>query len=327
MLVARLAPSPTGVLHLGNIRTFMCAWLSARAQNGRVVLRMEDLEYTRATPEAQARLLEDLAWLGFDWDEGPSPDGSERGPHGPYVQTRRRSLYKEVFEQFRARGLIYPCTCTRADLAAASSAPQEGDAEPRYPGTCRGRYASEAEARAASGRAPAWRLQVPPGVKRFEDLFAGPQEIDIEKSVGDFVVFKAPDNPSYQLAVVADDIAMGVNEVVRGDDLIPSTGRQLLLYEILKAAPPRYGHVPLVVGPNGKRLAKRHGDAKISLFRDRGATPEKLTGVLARWLGLEVPADASLRDLIPLWSWGRVPRERIILTDARLAEIDSASPR
>jgi len=322
IIVSRLAPSPTGVLHLGNVRTFLWAWLSARAQNGKVILRIEDLE-TRGKPGVTERMLDDLIWLGLDWDEGPRLplDASS----APYIQSQRRETYKQAHAQLAAAGAIYPCTCSRADIAAAQSAPHEGDVEPRYPGTCRGKYATERDAQLAIGdsaRQPAWRLIVPPGEVAFDDLLYGMQRIDVATSVGDFVVAKAPDNPAYQLAVAADDIAMGVNEVVRGDDLIPSTARQMLIYRALGAADtiPRYGHVPLVVGPDGKRLAKRHGDARISSFRERGLSARRIIGVLARWSGLHVSGDVSAKELLPLWSWKAVSKERVILTPERLAE-------
>ena len=359
MIVSRLAPSPTGSLHLGNVRTFLWAWLSCRSANGMMVLRVEDLE-TRGKPGVVEKMLDDLQWLGLNWDEGPvvAPlplregvgEGvgarervisGEAGPNGPYIQSQRRAFYTEVHSRLRAAGLIYPCICTRADIAASQSAPHEGDRELRYPGTCRERPISEGEIaeRTRDGRAPAWRLKTQPGAVTFSDLCAGEQSIDVHGSVGDFVIAKASDNPAYQLAVVVDDIAAGVNEVVRGDDLIPSTARQILLYDAIaqvlpqrpanagtRAGPwalslPRYGHVPLVVGPDGKRTAKRHGDARIADLRARGVIPERIIGVLARWSGLDVKGDAKPAEIIQQWSWDRVTRERVVLTDERLSEL------
>ncbi|MBI2898695.1 MAG: tRNA glutamyl-Q(34) synthetase GluQRS [Planctomycetes bacterium] len=288
MVVGRLAPSPTGSLHLGNVRTFLWAWLSARSQGGRVILRIEDLETNRVKPGACERLVEELAWLGFDWDEGP------------VRQTERRDRYRALFPKLDA----YPCACSRADLEQA--APHEGDAEPRYPGTCREHPPPVARS---------WRFRVEPGVLAFDDLLSGRHEIDVAGTVGDFVVAKSPDDPAYQFAVVADDIAMGVTEVVRGDDLIPSTARQILLYRKLGAPVPAYGHVPLVVGPDGKRLAKRHGDGRISTYRARGVAPERVIGAVARWSGFDVTA-ARPADLVGRWSWDR-PRERVVLTPDR----------
>lgn len=254
-----------------------------------MILRIEDLETLRVKSGVTDKLIDDLAWLGFDWDDGP------------HYQTRRRDVYRAMFPKLEA----YPCGCTRAVIAQA--APHEGDVEPRYPGTCRDRTPAEVRA---------WRFRVPQEIVEFDDLLQGPQRIDVHGTVGDFVVAKNPDEPSYQFAVVADDIAMGVTEVVRGDDLIPSTGRQLLLYQKLQATPPKFGHVPLVVGEDGKRLAKRHGEGRIAVFRDRGVPPERIIGLLARWSGFDV-GDARPADLVSKWNWDR-PKERVILTPDRV---------
>lgn len=295
-VVGRLAPSPTGSLHAGNVRTFLWAWLSARSQGGRVLLRVEDLDTPRVKPGVVEKMIDDLRWLGFDWD-GPVE-----------VQSARREHYREAHA--RLAGRIFPCRCTRAELAAAQSAPHEGDAEPRYPGTCR----------AFAGEGVCWRLRVEPGPVAFTDRLFGPRSIDVGATVGDFVVARTPEQPAYQLAVVADDLAQGVTEVVRGDDLIPSTARQILVCRALGAAPPSYGHVPLVVGPDGKRLAKRHGDARIATLRERGVPPERIIGVLAGWSGLG-EGDATPSCLLPKWSWERVNRERVVLTPGRLRDL------
>jgi glutamyl-tRNA synthetase len=293
-VLGRLAPSPTGSLHVGNIRTFLWAWLSARSQGGGVLLRVEDLDTPRVRDGVVPKMIDDLRWLGFDWDGEV------------VVQSERRKQYREVFE--RLAGRIFPCRCTRGDIAAAQSAPNEGDQEPRYPGTCRG----------FQGPGTAWRLRVEPGAVEFDDRFRGPQSIDVAGTVGDFVVAKTPEQPAYQLAVVADDLAQGVTEVVRGDDLIPSTARQLLVHAALGEKTPVYGHVPLVVGTDGKRLAKRFGDAQIATLRAKGVSPERIIGVLADWSGLGA-GDATPSCLIPKWSWDRLHPERIVLTPARLA--------
>jgi glutamyl-tRNA synthetase len=306
--VGRLAPSPTGTLHLGNVRTFMWAWLAARQSGGRVLMRIEDLETPRVKPGVTARLLDDLRWLGFDWD-------------GDLLfQTQRREYYRSVFERLHAQGALYRCVCTRSEmLAALHGAPHAGEHELRYPGTCSTRSDAQIDELARStGREPVWRVKTAPGTTRFDDLLYGPQSIDVNAEIGDFIVSRASDNPAYQLAVVADDIATGVNLVVRGDDLRPSTARQLLLYKLLDAPPPTFGHAPLLVGPDGRRLAKRHGDARISTYRERGVTAERIVGTLARWSGLADKDERSLRDLLPVWSWQRVNKERVVLTAAML---------
>jgi len=299
MIVGRLAPSPTGSLHLGNARTFLWAWLSARAQVGRVLLRIEDLDTPRVKPGAVEAIEEDLRWLGLDWD-GPVE-----------IQSQRRAYYQEVFE--RIKPFIYPCGCTRADLAAAASAPHEGEAELRYPGTCRTK---------SPGSIVAWRLRVEPGTVSFEDRLSGRHDLDVEGTVGDFVVAKSPEQPAYQLAVVADDIQQGVTEVVRGDDLIPSTARQILVYRALDAKPPVYGHVPLVVGTDGKRLAKRHGESRIAQLRRSGIASERVVSALARWSGL--PARGRPAELIPAWDWKALSMNRVTLTPELLGELTPA---
>jgi glutamyl-tRNA synthetase len=288
-VVGRLAPSPTGSLHVGNVRTFLWAWLSARSQGGKVLMRVEDLDTPRVREGVVPKMIDDLRWLGFDWDGEV------------VVQSRRREYYRDVFAKLM--NTLYPCKCTRGDIAAAQSAPHEGDQEPKYPGTCRD----------FKGPGIAWRLRVEPGLVEFDDRFHGHASIDVAGTVGDFVVAKAPDQPAYQLAVVADDLDQGVTEVVRGDDLIPSTARQILLLRELGAKPPVYGHVPLVVGTDGKRLAKRFGDAQIATLRAKGVSPERIIGALAEWSGLGA-GDSTPSCLLPKWSWDRVSRERILLT-------------
>lgn len=293
-VVGRLAPSPTGSLHLGNIRTFLWAWLSARAQGGRILLRIEDLDTPRLREGVVPKIIDDLRWLGFNWDGEIA------------VQSERRDIYRNAYA--RLAGRIYPCRCTRGDIAAAQSAPHEDDQEPRYPGTCRD----------YKGPGIAWRLRVEPGRIEFSDRFHGSQSIDVAATVGDFVVARTAGQPAYQLAVVADDLAQGVTEVVRGDDLIPSTARQILIHRALGIAPPAYAHVPLVVGSDGKRLAKRFGDAQIARLRDQGVPPERIIGTLADWSGLGA-GDATPACLVPRWSWDRLNRVRIVLTPELLS--------
>jgi glutamyl-tRNA synthetase len=305
----RLAPSPTGALHLGNARTFLVAWLRARQAGGTLVLRMEDIDGPRLKPGAAEAALADLRWLGLDWDEGPDLGG----PHAPYVQTERRDRYAEALAGLTARGVIYPCYCSRREVDEAASAPNGPDG-PRYPGTCRTR-----DGASAPGRPPAWRFAASSGAVRFRDRLAGDCVFDVAAETGDFVVGKGMGDPAYQLAVVVDDVAMGITEVVRGDDLLPSTARQLLLYRALglEDRVPAFFHLPLVVGPDGRRLAKRHGDTTIAAYRRAGVRPEQIVGLLARWLGLEGAQEARAGDLVSSFDLDRLPREPIVFEPSR----------
>jgi glutamyl-tRNA synthetase len=279
--VGRLAPSPTGGLHVGHARTFLAAWLSARADDGRVILRIEDLDATRVRPGAAEGMVSDLRWLGLDWDEGPDVGG----PSAPYVQSERLALYESALSRLRDRDLVYPCTCTRAEIARVASAPHAGEEGPRYPGTCAGRSASDAPA--LSGRPFAWRFRTGSAVPiGWIDLRRGPLHVD---AGGDFIVARSSGEVAYQLAVVVDDAAMGVTQVLRGDDLIASTPRQLLLYRALGLTPPSFGHLPLVLGPDGRRLAKRDGSVKLSTLRDEGVDPIRLVSWLSSSLGQTEP--------------------------------------
>jgi glutamyl-tRNA synthetase len=311
----RFAPSPTGPLHLGNARTALVSWLAARAAGGRYAMRVEDLDAARVRPGLEARILDELRWLGLDWDEGPDVGG----PAAPYRQSERLGGYAAALARLRAAGLVYPCFCSRAEVAAAARAPH-GPSEdgPRYPGTCAGLSEEAARGRAAARR-PSWRFRAAPGPVRFEDGVRGPQAVDVAAEVGDFVVARADGVPAYQLAVVVDDAAMGVTDVVRGDDLLPSTGRQLLLYAALGAAPPRFAHVPLVVGEDGERLAKRHGALSLGELRARGADPRAVVGLLAELAEL-APAGARLapRDLVAAFSLARIRRAPAVLPRARV---------
>jgi glutamyl-tRNA synthetase len=298
--VGRLAPSPTGAQHVGNARTYLIAWLSARSRGGRHVLRIEDIDSPRVKPGAAEQALDDLRWLGLDWDGEP------------LVQTQRLPVYQEALWRLRERELVYPCTCTRTDIDRAASAPHADHEGPVYPGTCAGRRA--ADAAGLGGRPFAWRFRVSES-PAFTDLYRGPAHIDLRQVGGDFVAWKSAGTPAYQLAVVVDDAAQGVTEVVRGDDLIPSTPRQLLLYEALGLSPPRFAHVPLVVGPDGRRLAKRHGDTRLSALRAAGVRPEALVGLLAWSCGwLDRPQPITPRDLLPRFRLDAIPARPFVLT-------------
>jgi glutamyl/glutaminyl-tRNA synthetase len=274
----RLAPSPTGHLHLGHARTFWIAQQRAHASGGVLALRNEDLDGSRATLQFVADMIEDLKWFGFEWQEGPDCGG----PFGPYDQSERMPLYREALEQLRVSGAIYRCSCSRKDVQAIAHAPDAGeDAEPIYPGTCRSR--SDSDVRSSTSN---WRFRVPDGKNiSFLDGHYGPQSFIANRDFGDFVVWRHDGVPAYQLAVVVDDAAMHITEVVRGADLMKSTARQLLLYRALGLEPPSFYHCPLVKDEAGIRLAKRHEALSLRTLRERGETPDRLR---AAWRG--VPA-------------------------------------
>ena len=266
----RLAPSPTGWLHLGHARTFWVAQERAHAQGGTLILRNEDLDSTRYRMEFVDAMLEDLKWFGFEWQEGPDCGG----PFGPYAQSERRKFYVAAWEQLRAAGLIYPCTCSRKDILTAARAPHaEDEREPIYPGTCRAHNAPPPPA----GSRVNWRFRVPEGQTiSFVDRNCGPHHFVAGRDFGDFVVWRQVDVPSYQLACTVDDAAMGITEVVRGADLLPSTARQLLLYQALGWTPPQFYHCPLMTDAAGVRLAKRHDALSLRRLRAAGRTPASL---------------------------------------------------
>jgi glutamyl-tRNA synthetase len=308
----RFAPSPTGNLHLGTARTALCAWLSARAGGGSFVLRVEDLDGPRVVPGAEARMLADLRALGLDWDEGPDAGG----PHAPYRQSERTARYDAAIARLEADGRVFPCFCSRADLArAAAAAPgaPHGPADdgPRYPGSCRELTREQRAELDRSGRRPALRFRADPDEVRFVDGVHGEQRCDVAAQVGDFVVRRADGLHAYQLAVVVDDAAMAIEEVVRGDDLLGSTARQLLLYRALGLPAPRFAHLPLLLGPDGRRLAKRHGAIGVRALLEGGATPGRLVALLARPLGLLDGDEREARpeSLLPRFALDRLPRE------------------
>jgi glutamyl-tRNA synthetase len=311
--VTRLAPSPTGALHLGNARTFLVNWLMARQRGWEVLLRIEDLDGPRVKRGADRGLIEDLAWLGLDWDQGP------------IYQSARLQAYRQAVDLLLETGAAYPCVCSRREVELAASAPHAEDGAAVYPGTCRGRFADIAAARAASGREPAVRFRVPaegsPAIE-WSDRFRRPQRIDAARQLGDFVVAKADGTAAYQLAVVVDDAAMGVTDVVRGDDLLDSTPRQLLLYQSLglEAKIPEYYHLPLVVGPDGRRLAKRHGDTRLGFYRSRGVPAGRVLALLARWSGMADAVNAGVQlqragDLLERFQLdAAVPESQVVFT-------------
>lgn len=265
----RLAPSPTGHLHLGHARTFWTAQERARANGGVLVLRNEDLDTARCKPEFVAAMYEDLRWFGLKWQEGPDIGG----PSKLYNQSGRMSHYRAAFEKLKAAGFLYPCTCSRKDIQAASRAPHaEDDNEPLYPGTCRANPKSEIANRKCS-----WRFRVPDDETiSFADGNFGAQSFVAGRDFGDFVVWRQDDFPAYQLACVVDDAAMQITEVVRGADLLVSTARQLLLYRALELMPPQFFHCELIKDETGVRLAKRHDALSLRALKERGADPARL---------------------------------------------------
>lgn len=276
MEITRLAPSPTGALHLGNARTFLINWLLARKLGWRIVLRIEDLDGPRIKPGSDRLLIEDLKFLAIDWDEGP------------VYQSARVGEYQSAIDSLVKRGLAYPCVCSRREVDLAASAPHAEDGSAIYPGTCRGRFATVEEARQQAGRPPAIRFAATDGIVEFEDGFAGRQSLDVARRLGDFVVAKSDGTAAYQLAVVVDDLFAAITQVVRGDDLLESTFRQILLYRALGAQDRilHFFHLPLVVGTDGRRLAKRHGDTRLATYRELGVSRSKILTLLARMCGI-----------------------------------------
>ncbi len=313
-LVGRLAPSPTGAQHLGNARTYLLAWLSARAAGGRVVLRIEDIDSPRVKPWAMEQAITDLRWLGLDWDEGPDIGG----PHAPYIQTQRSVLYEDALRRLIQLNRAYPCTCTRKDVEAAASAPHESSFPaacsslatwldgPIYPRTCaswrRGSPLPEPGTYC-------WRFRVPDESLTINDTLCGRVSIYPAERLGDFPLTRKNGQAAYQLAVVVDDAAMEINQVVRGDDLLPSAFRQIPLQDALGLPRQNYIHVPLVTGPDGRRLAKRHGDTRLSHYREAGVTAEQIVGWAAHSLNLiEHPLPTRAQELLGTFDWSRVRR-------------------
>lgn len=308
-VVGRFAPSPSGRLHLGNLFCFLLAWLSARRQGGRILLRIEDLDPARSKREYTEQLQRDLAFLGLCWDEGGL---DANGPHAPYEQSRRTAFYQQALDRLREQGLVYPCFCSRAQLHAAS-APHASDGEVVYPGTCRNLTEEEIRRRSLV-RSPALRLMVPNEEIAFDDLHYGRCSQNLAQECGDFILRRSDGVFAYQLAVVADDAAMGVTEVVRGRDLLASTPRQLYLYRLLCAPAPRFGHLPLLLAPDGRRLSKRDDDLSLDALVARGLSAAAITGALGYAAGLlERPEPASPAQLVPLFSWDKLPREDVRL--------------
>lgn len=305
MLRGRFAPTPSGLMHIGNARTALLAWLQVRAAGGVFLLRIEDIDEPRSKPGYAARIPGDLRWLGLDWDEGPDVGG----PFGPYVQSKRKALYLDALDELSRKGKLYPCYCSRAELMAVASAPHGLASEgPVYPGTCRS-LPPELARQKAERKTPSLRFAVPAAPLAYMDEAAGPQSFP-PGAGGDFIVRRADGILAYQLAVTVDDAAMGITDVLRGWDLLDSTPRQIWLYEALGLPVPRFAHVPLLYGPDGVRLSKRHGAVSLAAIREAGTRPETLIGLLAYWSGLITrPEPVKPSELVGSFSLDLVPKE------------------
>ena len=296
----RLAPSPTGALHLGNARTFIVNWALGRQLGWKIVLRIDDLDGPRIKAEAAQQAIEDLQWLGLNWDLGP------------IYQTQDTEPYLAALRQLQAMGAIYPCDCTRSEIAA--SAPQQGDHELRYPGACAALDQDDVEL-ACQPSDYCWRIRCPDIAATLHDEFIGDATQNIQQQVGDFVVLTKQGLPSYQLATVIDDARQGVTDIVRGDDLLDSTFRQRHLQQMLgiEHTDLKYWHLPIVVGEDGRRLAKRHGDSRLRHYREHGVSAERILGLLRSWCGGS-REPCSVQWFLDEFSIHQLSPDRIIMT-------------
>ncbi len=296
----RLAPSPTGALHLGNARTFLINWALARRNNWRIILRIEDLDGPRVKPGAIEGTIDILRWLGIDWDEGP------------FIQSHDLTPYRDAMQKLARAARAYPSDLSRTEIEAAASAPQEGTHETPFPASLR----PALTARNFDTPDTNWRFAVDPVTVAFTDSFAGPQSHTPAHAIGDFVIWTKRAQPSYQLAVVVDDARQGITHIIRGNDLLDSASRQLLLYRALELSPePTYTHLPLIRGQDGKRLAKRHGDTRLESYRTSGVPPERVIGLLAAWSGiLPSPQPLSATDFAQGLRLDTMSREDVIFT-------------
>ncbi len=298
-VTGRLAPSPSGEMHLGNAFAALLAWLGARSAGGRVLLRLEDLDRPRCPARYAYGVMEDFTWLGLDWD------------NEPVWQSQRSARYDSAVAALAERGLVYPCYCSRRELHAVTEASAPHGPAPVYSGRCRGLTPAQRLEREAQGRRPALRVRAPGEVYALSDGLQGPYAAHLAREVGDFILRRSDGLYAYQLAVVVDDGEMGVDQVIRGRDLLPSTPQQLWLQEVLGLPHPAYYHVPLLLAADGRRLSKREGDLSLRAL-SRTHTPEEVVGRLAFWAGLlEEPRPISPRALLPAFSWGKVRREDV----------------
>ena len=299
-VTGRFAPSPSGRMHMGNLWSCLLAWLAARSAGGGMVLRLEDLDPDRCRQEYCDQVMRDLEWLGLDWDGVP------------VYQSRRTEAYAEAFQRLEKQGLVYPCFCTRAERLAAS-APHRSDGAAVYDGRC-GRLSRPEQRELAKTRRPAWRARVRPEEIVFTDLLQGPYRENLARDCGDFILRRSDGVFAYQLAVVVDDGAMGVTQVVRGSDLLSSAPRQLWLQTRLDLPHPEYGHLPLLLAPDGRRLAKRDRDQELGRLQARYTAPQ-LVGRLAHAANLiDRPQAITPEELIPLFSWEKLPRADFVVS-------------
>ncbi|HEX8825988.1 MAG TPA: tRNA glutamyl-Q(34) synthetase GluQRS [Archangium sp.] len=304
----RFAPSPTGRIHLGNARSALLGWLQARAAGGRFLLRIEDLDRARCKAQFLDDLYRDLEWLGLYWDETP------------LVQSQRDDVYREALEKLERSERVYPCFCTRAEITRAASAPHGLSEEgPRYPGTCTA-LSPETRTERTRTRVPALRFRARPGEWCFEDGLHGRCCQDVASVVGDFVVRRNDGVASYQLAVVVDDAASGITDVLRGDDLLTSTPRQLQIHEALGLQPPRFWHVPLVLGEDGRRLAKREGAFAVAELRERRLPVERALGLMAAWSGVGGGEPVTLAELVGRFRAELLPRSPVVAPEGLLKQ-------
>ncbi len=302
--VTRLAPSPTGALHLGNARTFLANWAHARKHGWTVQLRIDDIDGPRVKSGAMEQAIDDLKWLGMDWDGDIQ------------IQSHRLHRHRKVIEELIKTSKVYPCTCSRKEIELAASAPHAEDGSAIYPGTCKGKYQSIEQAETASQKPAALRLSASSENFTFTDSFAGEKHYNLKSEIGDFVIAKPEKFPAYQLACVVDDHDFAITDVIRADDLLDSVPRQVMIYRALgwEKSIPDYYHLPLVVGEDGKRLAKRHGDTRIAMYRENGVSPDRLRALIAKWLGIDSGDTISISELVETFDFKKVAHEQIVYT-------------
>jgi glutamyl-tRNA synthetase len=311
----RFAPSPTGHLHIGNVRAAILNWVYARKYDGRFVLRIEDTDVERSTEESMQSIMEDLRWLGLLWDEGPDVGG----PYGPYRQSQRQGIYREHLKMLKAGGSVYPCYCTPDELAIMREIALRNKQTPRYNGRCRNLTESQRRALEAEGRKPVLRYKVPAGEIGWKDLIKGEITFDGE-TIGDFVVARSDGGPVYNFACVVDDHLMRISHVLRGDDHVSNTPRQLLLYRAFGWEQPQFGHLPMILGPDRTRLSKRHGATSLDYFIEKGYLPEAIINYLSllSWSSETGEEILSIERLIEEFDLDRVGRSPAVFDLVKL---------